>query len=165
MDDITQEIKRKRLEEYEAKMVKLKKRMKIAGGVLVFLSLIVWWGLQPLKGKIEYGVCRTYAEMNIQYPDTMQISEVKEFDRATRVYYTHIDAFGQSRKELIECAFRRDVNGNLYAEKIEINRLPEPDDKVEKFNATINTIIAFEPDLIIPRYDDVLKNVKFSEPE
>lgn len=164
MDAVTLDIKKKKYAELVAKRKVLKKRLKIGGAVLAVLSVLIYLGLQPLKGKMEYGLCRTYVELTLKYPPTLQISEVAEFDKAMRVYYTYIDPFGQYRKDMAECMFKTNEYGQLYIADLKINRIPEPQDRIAKFNATIPIVVAQKPDLVIPVYDDVLKNVVVTPP-
>ena len=93
----------------------------------------------------------------------MKISEVSEFDAAMRVYYTYIDPYGQNRSDLVECQVKIGPDGLPYMSDIKINRVSEPFSEIEKFNRTIPAILSQNPDLVLPAYDDVLRNVAVSQ--
>jgi hypothetical protein len=157
-DSVTLDIKKRRYAEVMAKRAKWKKRFKIMGGVCVFLALIIYWGIAPRKGGLDYGVCKVYVERLIHYPPTLQIKEVQEFDQSLRIYYTYYDPFGQYKKDLIECVFNTRA-GNYTLLDAVINRVPEPASRIESFNMTVPAILAQDLDLIIPNYEDVLRGV------
>lgn len=137
------------------KKKKLIKRTVI--GVLAFITLIVWWGMKPMRGPIQYGVCKTYAELKLRYPQTFKVSSFVNFDQALRIYFTYTDAYGETKMDLIECAFRPDPETGFALESITYNRRLVPQEEVDLFNKTIPAIVAYPPDLIIPRQEDVLK--------
>ena len=131
-----------------AKKEKLKKRFYMALGGLVFLSFIIWFGMQPLKGSIQYGVCRTFLEMQLKYPHTIKMTFVEIFDKSLRMYYTYNDAFGSIRSEMMECDFRPFNLLNL--ETVKRDREPVDRNLVTEFNKTIPAVVAADPNLIVP---------------
>jgi len=137
------------------------KKRNIFLGIAGAVGLIIWWGTQPLVGTMQYGVCKTFIETQLYYPRTLRINSVSDFDRSLRVYYTYIDPFGQSRMDFTECTFAPTSGGtgNMIISSIEMNRQPVSQEKLDAFNQTIPAILAYPPDLIIPVYEDALKNI------
>jgi hypothetical protein len=85
-----------------------KKRRLIlgVGGSVAFVLLLLWYGTMPLKGPIQYGICRTILELDLKFPQTIKMTYVETFDKSLRMYYTYTDAFGSIRSEMLECDFR-----------------------------------------------------------
>lgn len=132
-------------------------------GVVGFISLILWWGFQPFRGTIEYGVCKVFAELKVSYPSTFQTLFIQNFDQSVRIYYSHLDGYGQSRSEFIECSFRPDPNTGFAIESVKINRTAISQDEIENFNRTIPAILANPPDLVLPSYEDLFKNLEIND--
>jgi hypothetical protein len=168
-ESLEQRIEREEREQalpYAEQRILIKKRMwrkrrRIAYGVFAFIGLIVWFGYQPLEGPVQVGICRTYAELKLAYPDTFRITTYETFERSTRLYYTYIEPFGQFRSEMIDCKFLPPRGPIPQIEAVEVNRIVEDDDKVEEFDRTIPSIMANKPDLIIPRpYSGTFEDLK-----
>jgi hypothetical protein len=150
-------------EEKPKKKKKIKKKY-IAYGVIGLISLIVWAGMQPLTGTIEYGVCKTLAELKIKYPDTMRTNSVQYYDRALRVYFTSIDGYGQDKLEFIECTFKPDPDVGFVLEAAQFNRTILTEAEIALFNKSIPSILAFPPDLALPHpSEDALKDFVVDE--
>jgi hypothetical protein len=136
-------------------------RNKILAGVVVVLGLILYVGLQPLVGTPRYGVCRTFIELQLPYPETLQINVVEESALAVRVYFSHIDAFGSSRLNMIECEYKTDQRLGLVLSSVYVNRVQMPKETVEMFNYTVPYVLANPPDLRLPRFrSDSLSDLK-----
>jgi len=163
-DNLTPAQKARRAAEIRAaeKKAKRKRLYYIMGGVGTFFILFIWWGFQPLKGPIEVGICRTYAEMELDYPHTFKIMTYEPFERSTRLYYTLSGAFGEYRSQMIDCKFLPRQSGQVpQLESVTIRRVPEPAAKVAEFNATIPVIIKNKPNRTIPfPYDGTLMDLK-----
>jgi len=146
------------------KKKKSKKKLirNIVLGVIAFIALIVWYGLQPLTGPIQVGICRTFVELELRYPSTMQLTTTDQFIDATRLYYTFTGPFGENRSSVVECRFRTDpATGQMsvYAIKIDNNSVPEK--RVSAFNKTVPYVMLFNPDRVIPPpYEDDLYDLK-----
>lgn len=136
-------------------------RKKIFAGVAVLLGLIIYVGLQPLVGTPRYGVCRTFIELQLPYPETLQVNVVEESALAVRVYFSHIDAFGSSRLNMIECEYKTDRNLGLVLSSVYLNRVEMPKEMVTMFNYTVPFVLANPPDLRLPRFrSDSLMDLK-----
>lgn len=137
------------------------KRKLIFAGVGVLFSLIMYVGFQPLVGTPRYGVCRTFIELQLPYPETLQINVVEESALAVRVYFSHIDAFGSSRLNMIECEYKTDPRLGLVLSTVHLNRSQMPKEMVEMFNYTVPYVLANPPDLRLPRFrSDSLADLK-----
>lgn len=134
---------------------------KIVLGVVAFLSLIIFYGLQPLVGTPRYGACRTFIELQLPYPGTLQINYVDESATAVRVYYAYIDAFGSSKMNMIECEFRNDPRHGLVFSNVMVNRQPVAREQIDSFNATMSYVLQNPPDLRLPKFrSDSLRDLK-----
>lgn len=137
-----------------------RRNMILAGAALV-VALIVWVGLQPIVGTPRYGVCRTFIELQLPYPETLQINVVEESALAVRVYFSHIDAFGSSRLNMIECEYKTDPRLGLVLSTVHLNRTQMPKEMVDMFNYTVPYVLANPPDLRLPRFrSDSLADLK-----
>lgn len=123
-------------------------------GFTVFVLIIVLisvFSCGPRKGTMLYGICKTYLEQAIPYPETIVPTNVEQYPSATRIYYTSVDPFGQYKLEQIECVYAQDPNGNMLVQKVLMNRREENADKVKAFSATLPAIVQSKPDLTLPK--------------
>lgn len=132
------------------KRKKLIKRSAWGGGALFFAYAIYWLFFIPFKGGMTYGICKTFLELNLPFPSTMGIARVEDFGMSVRIWYTHIDAFGEYRMEPIQCFFRQDPERGPVIDKITIRRREIEKSIVETFNSVLPAIAANPPDLTIP---------------
>jgi hypothetical protein len=141
-------------------------KLFIAGFTVILLLIVViaMFSCGPEKGTILYGICKTYLEQNVPYPETIQPTRVEQYPSATRVYYTSVDAFGQFKMEQIECVYSTNENNTLQIDKVLINRHEEEQEKVSMFNKSLAAIVAGEPDLTLPTplpdINEQLENLK-----
>lgn len=145
--------------------VKRKPRTSAFMSVLFFIAIFIWYGLQPIRGSMYYGVCRVFTQMQLRYPDTMEVVSADVFSAEWRVYYTFIDAFGSERSEMVKCIFGPSQKTGFKIEEAQLLRgtkRTEFDQKtLDKFNATIPAIIAGEPNLILPwKPGETLRDLK-----
>ena len=130
---------------------KRKRRIYIISGVLVFLVFLVYWGFMRGKTTIEFALCRTFIELQQVYPPSLNVIEVDPFDEAMRFHYTIRNSHGATRSQMAECIFARDPQRGLILESVNIDRLPYTDqEEIERFNKSIPSIIATDPDLTLP---------------
>ena len=158
--DVTQEEDQKDDPQSRRKAALLEKQKKrklikrIVLGVLGVLAVFIWYGLQPLTAGMNYGICRTYIEGILTYPETFKITQYDEYGPSIRIFYTYTDAFGGQRSDMVECIIGPDPVAGYKASKISINRKPISDDELARFNMTIPGIVLGQPSLIIPRPAD-----------
>ncbi len=136
----------------EAEKLKKKKMFK-GGGAFLGLVLLFWASgflFAPFKAGMTFGICRTYLELNVQFPQDLRLSTVEDFGNYIRIWYTQLDAFGEYRMENIQCHFRADEVTGAAVDKILINRREVDPERVALFNHAVPTIIQNPPDLTIP---------------
>ena len=129
----------------------LKKRKRLyyyIGGGVAFLIFLIWLGFQPTKGPIQYGICRTFLELELKFPQTIKMTYVEVFDKSLRMYYTYNDAFGSVKSEMLECDFRPFSLMNI--ESVKKNRKPVAQEKVDYFNRMVPIVAGAKHNLIIP---------------
>lgn len=119
------------------------------GVLLVAIALSVF-SCQPKKGPMAYGICSTFLEMTTPYPNTLEYSSLEGSRTAIRIYYTHIDPFGEYKQEMLECTFGPDEAGGMKLTQVTRNRRPVDANDVAKFNATLPIIMASDPYLVVP---------------
>ena len=136
-------------EEKQGRKISTKKL--IAGGVILLVAYVIWWGTKPIVGTMHVGICRTYVELTLRYPETLRLSAAEVFERSQRLYYTYIDAYGQNRSSTIDCRFLNSIaSGDYTLETVTIDRRPESPEDIARFNKTIDMIVAGDPNLIVP---------------
>ncbi len=116
----------------KGKKANWKRRLGITGAVI---ALLIWYGFQPLIGTQEYALCRVFVELQLKYPETLQVLAVKKFQQEQRVDYVYIGPYGERRIEVMACVFNIDPDtGLLTMRNATLNRVPVADEKVEGFN-------------------------------
>jgi len=121
-------------------------------GVFLFLSFLIWFGIQPIKGTIHVGICRVFIELTLKYPPSFRFVQYDLFQNAHRIYYTFTGPFGETQSNLAECTFSQDPQtGYPVLEGVNINRKPVDQAQIDSFNKTLPLIMGFEIDRIIPR--------------
>ena len=135
------------------KIPKKNRKKYIFLGVALFFALIVYWGMQPRKGSIRYGVCLEFARTMLVYPFTLRPVSLYESGPLVSLDYSYRDPFGNDKSERLDCVFGNGANGELVMNKATIIREKrEKMDKeiVEKFSRTIPAVIAGKPNLVLP---------------
>ena len=135
--------------------VKRKPKTSIFLGVLALIGLFIWWGFQPIKGSIYYGVCRVFIERQLRYPETMDVINADLYAAEWRIFYNYQDEFGSLRSEMMKCVFGPASNSAgfkiVHAERLQGTRRAEVDQKtLDSFNRTIPAVVAAGPNLIMP---------------
>ncbi|MCB9988208.1 MAG: hypothetical protein H6868_02610 [Rhodospirillales bacterium] len=128
--------------------------MYLAGGAGALLILVIWWGMQPLRGSVHYGICKTFVETQLAYPSTLSVSSYDQFGPAVRIYLNYFDPFGEYKQTLVRCVFQKDENTGqitLLLDKVKIGRIDVDQEKLWAFNETVPTILQYEMDLSVPR--------------
>jgi len=61
-----------------------------------------------------------------------------------------------------ECIFLQNLDGtqSMVLDRIETNRKRVSQEELDSFSQTIPSILAYPPDLTIPKYKDVLENIE-----
>lgn len=147
----------------EAEKAKKKKMFKL-GGSVAGIALIGWAGyylFKPYEAGMTYGICKTFLELHVQFPQDLRLSTVDDLGASVRIWYTQLDAFGEYRMESIQCYFRPDDVTGAALEKVTINRREVDPKEVEEFNESIGVVLAAPLDLTIPKpLPDSLENLQ-----
>ena len=137
----------------QKKLALRKKRQK----QMLYLALIalvgygLWWMFKPFQSSMQYGICKTFIELNVPYPYTLYFSEVLDFtDGSVRVWFSHYDSFGDYRLMPVQCFFAPDETYGLGLSSILIGRREVDPDIVKNFNNALPAIFAYPPDLTYP---------------
>src|ERR1700761_8351979 len=85
-----------------AKPKKTKKELRklyarIGYGVLFVLTIIIYLGLAPIQTTIQFGICRTFVELQLRFPETLYVSSLEVYERTWRMYYTYTGSSGEQR--------------------------------------------------------------------
>ena len=136
----------------EAQKAKKKKLFKY--GLLTAIAVIFSFGgyylFKPFEAGQTYGICRTFLELNVQFPKDLRVSTVDDLGMSVRIWYTQLDAFGEYRMESMQCFFRTDDVLGAALERVTVDRRDVDQKKIDAFNQTIPIILANPPDLTIP---------------
>ncbi len=143
----------------------------IAGAILVgalFFLVITVRSCSPKEGSIIYGMCGAFLEQQITFPETIKYSEVEQYQKAVRIYYTHVNGFGEYQLEMIECSFTQDPEKGVQMEGATFGGVKEITKKkpvrgkgrlfkveqiyIDKFNKSLSpaAILSQDPDLALP---------------
>lgn len=154
----------------EKALKKKKQRIKIIVAlVLAVIGYFIYWGFKPFKAGLTFGICKTFIELYITYPESLRLSTVNDFGNVVRIWFTQVDSFGQYRLESFECHFRYATdqdklkygNVNVVLDKALISRREIDPKQVERFNAALLYLIQNPPDLTIPKpLPDSLKGLQ-----
>ena len=136
----------------EAQKAKKKKLIKY-GLISAAVAIVFLGGYQlfiPYKAGNTYGICRTFLELNVQFPQNLRVSTIDDLGMSVRIWYTQLDAFGEYRMESMQCFFRTDEVLGAALERVTVDRRDVDQRKIDAFNQTIPIILANPPDLTIP---------------
>jgi len=110
----------------------LTKAGKITAGVtigLFIVTLMIVKACEPAKAGILYPICSSFAEQNVPFPETIKYNVVEQYSQSIRLYYSHIDAFGQFLTEYLECSFANDPEKGLLLKAVVYNTVKEVTEK------------------------------------
>lgn len=138
----------------KVKRKKLRKRLIL----LFFLALFgyaLWFLFKPFKASETYGICHTLLELTLAYPHTMYVSEIQNTpDSGLRLWYSHIDAFGEYRLEFFECVIAYvPASDGVSAPQLKIARLEKRKQPVDE-----ETIASLNHALIYFQENPLVKN-------
>lgn len=137
--------------------------------VLVFVIVMIVQSCTPQKGSLLYGICSGFLEQQVTFPKTLKHTSVEQYPKALRIYFTHIDAFGQYQFEMTECTFKQDPQKGVQLERVFFNQTKEitgservdgkgrlyevTPEAIELFNRSksANSIMSQNPDLTLPQ--------------
>ena len=152
----------------ESKLVAAEKAKKMRmfkmGGSIAGVALLGYLGyylFKPFEAGMTYGLCRTFLELYVQFPQDLRISSVDDLGMSVRVWYTQVDAFGEYRMERMQCYFKPDDVTGAALEKVTVDRREVDPLLIDSFNKSIPVVLANPPDLTIPYpLPDSLENLQ-----
>lgn len=98
---------------------------------LTFIIVLIVQSCTPQNGSLIYGICKGFLEQQIAFPHTLTYTNVEQYPKAVRIYYTHVDSYGQYQFELIECSFVQDPKNGVQLDKVYFNNI-KPVTKAEQ---------------------------------
>lgn len=137
-----------REEKQEQRKKKRKYSFYALGGVV--FALLVYMLFKPFEGGPQFGVCKTFLELQVRYPHKLRLSSVEILSPTIRIWFTTLDSFGEYKLQAIQCFFEPDPQYGLKLSKVEIDRRPVDSKIVENFNPAIPGILQNLPDLRLP---------------
>ncbi len=126
-------------------------RLIIGTVAALFLGYGMFLLLKPFEAGMDFGFCRVFLELHVQYPQHLVLSDVDERRDFIRIWYMQTDSFGQERLQNIECYHGQDPERGYYISKVRIDRREIDPEKVSRFNISLAAIVANPPDLVYPR--------------
>lgn len=133
------------------------RRIWWVGGSIFGFFLIIYLLYNP-QAPIQYGICKTYLELNEAYPQKMKYLSMDDFGKTIRITYTRVDPFGSVSVNIAECSFKVE-NGALtpYLETVDINGKhktyqAEQAPRIAVFNKTVPSLLETPMDLTIPYF-------------
>ena len=103
----------------------------------LFFAYVAWFLFKPFKASADYGICHTMLELQVPYPHTLYVSEVKtKRTGAMELWYTHIDAFGEYRMEPFICNIQHDASNNDWPviTELRINKISISPERLASLN-------------------------------
>jgi hypothetical protein len=142
------------------KPIKISKKKVAIWSLLSMLALVFYWGSMPIyiQGTQLFGVCRTYIELQVEYPSELRFIDIRERGPEVTVEYMTVDSFGQHIAHRAVCQFKRDDNQQIVMDYFRLKRgtadrtytFPIEDPKrVASFNKTVGFLGQSEINLII----------------
>ncbi len=150
----------------KAKKKKQKKKLIIRYTILGFVSIIaygVFWLLKPFKAGPDYGICHSFIELTVSYPNSVQVKDFSYTrDGSMRLWYTHTDAFGDYRMEEFRCWFSYNEFGQVSeVNDIKMGKINMDPEKVANLNNALPYFHANPVILTWPYIPDSLQGVTF----
>lgn len=102
------------------------------------------------EGSWRYGVCKTFLERHVRFPETLDVMAPFEREASAKIYYTQTNPYGQQQMQLIECHYKPSATGSPELNKVTIDRTPISKDKIDSFNKTIPVVLTTDMDLEYP---------------
>lgn len=142
----------------EQRRLKKKRNIKLSviGVFVLFFLYGLWWLFKPFKSSAEYGICRTFLELVVPYPNSIYVSEVDILrnDKGLRLWYSHTDAFGEYRMEPFICNLGKDPEtGRLKISEIKLNKVNMDASQIAYLS---NALILFEEKPLFMNYPAAL---------
>lgn len=93
--------------------------------ILSFGAYSVLQSIAPKKAPLLYAICSGFLEQQVTFPKTLRHTSVEQYSKATRIYFTHTDAFGQYQFEMTECTFKQDPKQGVLLDRVFFNQVKD----------------------------------------
>ncbi len=161
---MAEETKKKKTKKKKKKSLEVKISWKKIGiGLAVFfIGGLYYFGIQPIiiTGSQYFGVCRTYVELNVQFPSELRFIDVRERIKKegmlVEVEYMTYDSYGQHLANRGSCFFKRNEQQQVYLDSFRLKRgvsarkylfAIEDPEKIKSFNNTVPFLLTSTIDL------------------
>lgn len=116
---------------------------------------------KPAKGTPLFGVCRTFIETHIQYPHTLNITQVVQGRDYVEIYASFINAHGMRPTSVYRCNFEL-TNQGILLDEIIIDFEKINDEITRRFNQNVPFLLkSKDVDLTLPNWEGMsLENLK-----
>ena len=139
--------------------------------VVLFIITVTIESCTPRKGPPTFGICRSFLELQIPFPHTIKHRYMEQYPKGVRIYYSHIDSFGEYQLESVECTFAYDKERGTILERVYFDHIKDITQKYREVNKgkkyrvkqeyidlfnksrSLAAISAQEPDLTLPDPD------------
>ncbi|MBI1302131.1 MAG: hypothetical protein GC137_10845 [Alphaproteobacteria bacterium] len=125
-----------KIKEQKKKDNKKRNRRIIWGLVAAFFAWVGWYLFKPYKASADYGICKSFLELFLPYPHTLYVGEILyQRDGSMRLWYTHIDGFGEHRLEPFDCKLTvNPETGRQELVSLKLNKVFVPQDEIIALN-------------------------------
>lgn len=130
----------------------------IIGGALLFI-VGAYFLFKPYPASQLYGICKTYIELSVPYPHTLQYADLSDRGMSIRFQYAYIDPYGQKITFPIQCNFAvNEQTQKVHLADVKVNRdRPHPledENLIKAFNKNLDVDLfsLYQPDLTWPNY-------------
>lgn len=163
---LPEELLAQKIKQDKKAAAKKKRKWAIILGVIGLVYALIQWGLEPPKSSIEYGICKTFLELQVSYPTTLHVNDLNVLsDGSYRLWFSQVDSFGTRRADMFQCFYGLDAEtGQLKIAKVRMGAIFIDQQKIEYFNHAIPSLVANPPDLTWPYpLSNNIANLKFDE--
>lgn len=95
---------------------------------------------KPQYGSWRFGVCKTFIELQLRFPESLWITAVIEDPRYSEVYASYVNAHGMRPTRVYKCNFKQEGN-RWVVDYINIDNERIDDKIVEEFNMLMPLLI------------------------
>lgn len=160
-NDLADTIDQSKVSHKKQKQRKKQIKYGIIFGILVLLGYGISRLFIPYQGHQTFAICKTFLELNVQYPTTIRLSEAFTRGNKVRIWFSHLDGFGQYKIQQIQCIYGPDEKLPYKLESVAISSVTitsenrdrwEIDaEKIKLFNkAVMPFLITYDLDLTLP---------------
>ena len=119
---------------------------------LVFFMVtgVIGYGIyeytRPPKGTWRYGVCRSFVELYLRYPQTIRIEDVTERSTYAKLELNYLNAQGSRPTRIFRCDYEQKSGKGVLIKEIRIDRKLVEQGTIDSFNIVVPQLIA-DPEL------------------